>query len=181
MQEKVAAYLAQKEQEQKEKVAMAAAWKEKRKQEHLISLGLYERVYANDESDTDLSAYAEYDQHGYYMRVPIAVTDEEYDAICQYSSQEAMPDDAAQKTDVPSNKVAVTLEAIAWVLFIAGFIGGFVAGFQAVEQEQFAIFAKNTFSLGVALACWAGAFLSGMGFLALSEIIKLLHITYHKK
>ena len=59
------------------------------------------------------------------------------------------------------NSVGVILTIIAWLTFILGFISGIIFG---VSTEGFVI----------TLICWAGSFVSGMTFIGLAEIIKLL-------
>ena len=152
MDPRVAAVLnAQKEKENKKR--------NQKKEELLLDLELYDKVYAPDNVCTDDYPYFEWDDEKgeglYFKKVPIAVTDEEYEALKRCTGKD---DELTQ-----SNGVATTLTVIAWLIYIGGFIAGIIA------CSEF-----RTFEFEVACAVWFDAFVCGTIFLAIAEIIKLL-------
>ena len=129
----------------------------RRRQEHLIDLGFYEKVYAPDDQSGEEYPFFDWDSDKprYYKKVVVDVTEEEYREILKYTAE----------PEADRNAVATILAVIAWIIFIAGFIAGL-----GLVYDTFAI----------TLLCWLGSFISGMTFLGLSEIIKLLHAIKRK-
>lgn len=130
--------------------------KDKKKEELLLELDLYDKVYTQNGDCSDEYPYCDWDDDKginlYYKKVPIKITDEEFEALksCteNYDSEES------------SNPVAITLAVIAWIIYISGFLACAI-----LCSEDYV--ATGFYLLG---AC----FLSGTVFLAIAEIIKLL-------
>lgn len=97
------------------------------------------------------------------------------EAIEEY---ERIKKDPMLARDLEKNNIVATILTItAWVIFIAGFVAGILCG--NVEIEGY--YRHSTeFSFQIAFTYWATAFISGMIFIALSEIIKLLEDIKHK-
>ena len=69
------------------------------------------------------------------------------------------------------NQYATLLEVIAWMTYL----GGFIAGISLANVEvPYILGTRTQFSIVLALAYWAAAFVSGSVFLGFAEIIKLL-------
>lgn len=96
----------------------------------------------------------------YYKKVPIEITDEEYQEIKKYSKDDFL----AQN----NNPIAFTLKVIAILVYIVGFIGGIVMGNAVAEYSW-------DFSWGSAFIFWFVSFFSGTTILGFAEIIQLLH------
>lgn len=130
--------------------------KEKEKEDLLLAQNLYDKVYAPDGECSDDYPYFDWDdennEHLYYKKVPIKVTDEEFEALksCteNYDNEES------------SNPVAITLAVIAWIIYISGFLACVILCSEDYVATGFYLLS----------AC----FLSGSVFLAIAEIIKLL-------
>ena len=156
MHEVVEKYLAEKRQEEFIK-------KEKCKSEKLLSLGLYVREYSRNTSYTseypDYAWNAETQTRRYYRKVPIKVTDEEYEEILKYSNT---------KVTEERNGVATALKGIAVIIYIIGFIVGI---FFAAEVKEITLI----------IVYWLVAFVNGTIFLGLGEIVSLLHKINNKK
>ncbi len=84
-----------------------------------------------------------------YKKVPIEVTDDEYNQILM---------SVGKPSGSSYNVIATIMTVIAIIVFIGGFIGG------CVMIEEFVI----------ALIVWASSFTGGMMFLGFAEIINLL-------
>lgn len=101
--------------------------------------------------------YTEWDQSTssskYYKKVPVDVTDEEYEEILKYSSLSN------------KNPISLTLTICSVIVYIIGFISGIVLGDTLSPYD---------FSFGIALAVWMTAFINGTVLLAISELINLL-------
>lgn len=145
MHEKVKRFIERKEQE-----------RAKKREKHLIYLGLIEKEY----SETQHPDYPHWDSETgkYYRAVPIEVTNEEYGTICSYV-----------KDSPSSNSVATVLKIIAWFIIVVGFI----AGVSAVSSGDFGV------SSGMAI--WIPAIIGGVLFLGLAEIIILLQAIVDKR
>lgn len=153
-------YVAKKEAEKRELY-------EKKKNDLLISQGLYEKVYSdksryskefsNQEFDSDTNKYR------YYKMVPIEISEEEYQQIKELSNT---------TNPVEKNIVASILTGSAWIIFIVGFILGIVFGNVEIEIP-FADYSE--FSFAIALIYWATSFISGLILLGIAEIIKLIN------
>lgn len=134
----------------------AAAEKTAKKNELLISLGLAEKAYANEQS----SEYPEieYDEqtgvYRYFKYIPVEVSDEEYAEILKCQSASA-PD---------QNSVSKIFKGMAWAIFGLGFIAGIVLG------QNFGY----DFNFPIALTAWISTFVSGMTCYGIGEIIQLL-------
>ncbi len=133
MHEKVKEYLDQKQKEV-----------QREKDQELIALGLFEREY-RPEGEAN-AVYPEYDSETqtYYRKVPVPVTDEEYEQIQMLS----------KKSAVKKNTVATALSVLAIVNCVVGVIGGLFQG---------------TFLLSALSAA-----INGIILLGYAEIIKLL-------
>ena len=131
----------------------------KNKENFLLDLELYDKVYSPDGQCTDEYPFYDWDEatgtSKFYKKVPIEVTDEEYEAL------KACSDPANSESS--SNGVATTLTVIAWMIYIGGFIAGILAMNEAYD---------NAFE--IACGVWFDAFVSGTIFLAIGEIIKQL-------
>ena len=130
--------------------------------EFLISEGLFERVYYEENEEENRADYPfyEWDTKGnvsrYYKKVPIEVTDEEYEQIKKYAGMDSAPGN--------NNVIANVLTVIAWLTYICGFIAGIILGQDAGIE----------FDMQVAFIYWATTFVSGTMLLGFAEIIKLL-------
>ena len=143
---------------------------EKEKQKTLIELGLYEKVYSPDNNYSEEFSSSEWDSanstYNYYKKVPVEITDEEYQEVKKYSKK----DDTSE-----INPIATALTVIAWVVFIGGFIAGFVLGNEeVVVKGSYYTYTDTEFSFTIAFAYWCVALISGTMFLGFAEIIKLL-------
>jgi len=159
-------YFKKKEKEQKARLQM-------QRNDLLLSEGLYQKVY----SEKDVYEYdpeypnSELDPQTqkvkYYKKVPIEITDEEYERVIELSEPK---NNKEQK-----NSVASVLTVIAWIVFIAGFIVGIVLGNVEVTRGTYFTYTDTEFSFTIALTYWAVSFVSGIFILGFAEIIKLLN------
>ncbi len=142
---------------------------EETKQKTLLDLGLYEKIYSPDNKYSEEFYLAEWDSttqaSKYYKKVPIEITDEEYQEVKKYSKKEVAPE---------NNSVAVALTIIAWLIFIGGFIAGIVLGTVEVEKGYYYTYTDTEFSFAIAFVYWCVSLISGTMFLGFAEIIKLL-------
>ena len=137
---------------------------EKEKQKALVDAGLYEKVYSpNNSYDRE---YPFYDQNTrkYYKRVPIKITNEEYQELKKYTTK------TNADSEPDKNTIASVLTFIAWTIFIFGFIAGIAFG----NTETGRRYHEKEFSFAIAAIYWCLSFISGTVFLGLAEIIKLL-------
>lgn len=113
----------------------------------------------------NIGKYVEYkwnsDTHKYDMQVPIAVTEEEYNKLLELDVEK---DNIENTINQEGNGIANLFKIIGFIIFIVGAISGFVLGKTGYE-----------FNMGIAFALWFGMFLSGMFYIGIGEIIKLLH------
>ena len=142
---------------------------EETKQKTLLDLGLYEKVYSSDNKYSGEFCLSEWDSatqtSKYYKKVPIEITDEEYQEVKKYSKEEVATE---------NNSVAVALTIIAWVIFIVGFIAGIALGTVEVEKGYYYTYTDTEFSFAIAFVYWCVSLISGTMFLGFAEIIKLL-------
>ena len=136
--------------------------KEQEKTELLINEGLYEKILIDASEvdfENDLVEYS-WDEstqsNAYFKKIPIEITDEEYNELLSFCETE----------EHSSNTVATTLTVIAWIIYIAGLITGLVY----ISEEAFLI----------TLLSWFSCFISGTMFLGFAEIIKLLQSIKNK-
>ncbi len=162
MHELVSQYLEKKKAEEKERVQNEKAKK-------LIELGIYEKEFPADPDNYDYNEYDCYfydEQTGFtkrYKRIPIEVSDEEYQEILKYSDDKPLiPDN--------SNIIATILKVFAWIVFIGGFILGCVCG--NVEVGYY--YSRTEFSIAIAMVYWGVSFAAGFSMLAFAEILDLL-------
>lgn len=145
-----------------------AKFLEKEKRKNLINLGLYDKIYAPDNIQTDEYPLSEWDNtvliRKYYKAVPFKVTDEEYQQIIKLSQKpKVLPTSKPDK-----NTIAKFLTVIAWITFICGFIAGIIWGNLLGDGEGALV------GFIFMLLFWFAAFISGTLFLGFAEIIELL-------
>ena len=126
---------------------------EEEKEKTLIEFGLYEKVYSPDNTYSEEFSSSEWNSVDlttkYFKKVPIEVTDEEYEEVRKYSNHTPLP-----KNNTPeNNSIAKALTIIAYFAIIVGFISCFIFGF----------------------AYFCVGLISGTMLLGFAEIIKLLH------
>lgn len=148
--------------------------KNKEKRKLLMDLGICEKEYSQSSAWSEEYPDYEYDQETkegrYFKKVPINVTDEEYEEILKYCKQ------SDNTTPVnKENKVAKVLTGIAYAIFIIGAILGFAMGYTKNIPED-----TYYFSFAVAVAWWCVSFIGGMFMLGFAEIIKLLNAIKNK-
>ena len=137
---------------------------EEQKNANLLKLGFYEKEYADNEGYDAKYPEFEYDQNGmirYYKKVPIKVSDEEYEKILKYSK--VLPEDNNSK-----NTIAKIFKVMAWIIFGCGFIAGIVLSSKSGRYH-------SEFNFGTAFIYWSVSFISGMFMLGFGEIISLLN------
>lgn len=148
--------------------------KNKEKRKLLMDLGICEKEYSQSSAWSEEYPDYEYDQETkegrYFKKIPINVTDEEYEEILKYCKQ------SDNTTPVnKENKVAKVLTGIAYAIFIVGAILGFAMGYTKNIPED-----TYYFSFAVAVAWWCVSFIGGMFMLGFAEIIKLLNAIKNK-
>lgn len=156
MNEILANYFAKKENEAKENQRI-------NRNKILLEEGLYEKEYSDKGSDD----YPFYDRGKYYRKVPIEVTDQEFERILEYRK------DKGEDTIPDKNGVSTALTAIAVMIFISGFVVGIFDGYGVAFDFDSMDF-EEKFNWILAISSWIDTFVSGTLFLAGSEIIKLL-------
>lgn len=122
--------------------------KNKEKRKLLMDLGICEKEYSQSSAWSEEYPDYEYDQGTkegrYFKKIPINVTDEEYEEILKYCKQ------SDNTTPVnKENKVAKVLTGIAYAIFIIGAIFGFAMGYTKNIPED-----TYYFSFAVAVAWW---------------------------
>lgn len=148
--------------------------KNKEKRKLLMDLGICEKEYSQSSAWSEEYPDYEYDQETkegrYFKKIPINVTDEEYEEILKYCKQ------SDNTTPVnKENKVAKVLTGIAYAIFIIGAILGFAMGYTKDILDD-----TYSFSFAVAVAWWCVSFIGGMFMLGFAEIIKLLNAIKNK-
>lgn len=155
MNEKVEQFLAGKRKEASEEEL-------KKRNLHLIELGLYDVEYA--EGNTFSREYPEMENGKYCRRTPVAVTDEEYAAICA-----AVPEKQKKWPEWP---VAKILFVVALIIYGVGFLAGIVTGVQTsyfMDGQPY-----YEFSWLAALSMWLTTLIGGTLLLGFSEHLVLL-------
>lgn len=155
--------------ETKRNIELDKEKEEKRK--NLIELGLYDKVYSPDNSYSEEFCLSEWNsdesKNKYYKIETVEITDEEYQEVKKYLKKEENKE---------KNSIATLLVFFAWVLFIGGLIAGVKFGeIEVVKTGYYATYTEKEFSFSVAVAYWGVALVSGLMFIGLAEIIKLLH------
>lgn len=160
MNKKLEQYLSKKEQEKRTVI-------ERKKRDLLLREGLYEVQYF-DEWRADSS----YDNESgkYFVRVPIEISDEEYQLVKELS---VSSNKGYDKVDC-DNGIATLLTVIAWIIYIAGFVAGIGFGNVEVVRGTYITYTDTEFSFQIAFTYWATCFITGTMFLGFAEIIKLL-------
>ncbi len=142
---------------------------EEEKQKTEIELGLYEKVYSPDNNYGGEFSSSEWDNatstYKFYKKVPVEITDEEYQEVKKYSKKE---------NTTGNNPIATALTVIAWIVFIGGFIAGIALGTVEVERGYHYTYTDTEFSFAVAFVYWCVSLICGTIFLGFAEIIKLL-------
>lgn len=148
--------------------------KNKEKRKLLMDLGICEKEYSQSSAWSEEYPNYEYDQvtkeGRYFKKIPINVTDEEYEEILKYCKQ------SDNTTPVnKENKVAKVFTGIAYAIFIIGAIFGFATGYTKDILDD-----TYSFSFAIAIAWWGVSFIGGMFMLGFAEIIKLLNALKNK-
>lgn len=155
MNKMVEEYINSKRKEEREKYL-------KDKNETLIKLGIYEKVYSPINMLSEEYPWIEWDDEKedelYYKKVAADVSDEEYEEILRLNKE------IKQKQQSQQNPIAMTLMVIAVITYIAGFIAGIALGWDGYD-----------FNIMIAFIYWCVAFISGTMLLGFAEIIKLLN------
>ena len=142
---------------------------EDEKQKTLIELGLFEKIYSPDDNYSEEYSSCEWDSanstNKYFKKVPVEITDEEYQEVKKYSKKEETTE---------NNPIVTALSVIAWIVFIGGFIAGIALGTVEVERGYYYTYTDTEFSFAVAFVYWCVSLMSGTMFLGFAEIIKLL-------
>ena len=139
----------------------------------LIEEGLYTKVYAPENAtDEELKEYQYYDT-AYYKCVPIEVTDEEFEEVLKYRKISDNVEEnlrEIEQDDEPDNYngVAICFIVFAVLTFVGGFILGIVMGVAGAYGSD------SDFNFGLAIVYWVASFVSGMMFIAIAEVLKLL-------
>ena len=146
-----------------------AAFEQKKKDDLLIDIGLYEKEYSANSTYSDEYPENEWDSETnttrFYRKIPIEVSDEEYLEIMKYQNRM----ETEEKTN---NTVSIVFKFIAGIIFVMGFIAGIVFG----QTEVSGYYSSHTeFTFTIALTYWAISFFSGMIFIGFAEIIQLLY------
>ena len=180
MNERVKAFLEQKEAEANTVEGAKAEVSEKEKHDLLLRAGLYDKVYSEEKSRTSEYPYYDHTVGKYYKEVPIEVTDNEYFAI-KKAQDESKEDNLTYTPDETRNPVAGFLWFIAMALYIGGFLSGIVFANKTVDVGGYYYSRTATkFMWSVALTYWCTAAVSGTLFLGFAEIIKLLEAIKNK-
>ena len=136
------------------------------KENTLIKLGLFEKVYAPSAEESTGYPYYEFDEVNgvakYYKKVPIKITDEKYKEIQNYFDQKDNTQDEKYARSNGNNFIATLLTVIAWIVYVSGLICGMFYGVNG---------SGPTFML---LVCWISAFVIGTMYYGFAEIIRLL-------
>ena len=146
--------------------------REERKQKTLIELGLYEKVFSPNNQRSEEFNCESWDEtnqeYKYFKKVPIVISDEEFQEVEKYSREEVL---------IQNNIVATALTIIAWVIFVGGFFAGIILGTVEVEGRYST---SVEFSFATAFIYWCVSLISGTVFLGFAEIIKLLNAIKEK-
>lgn len=130
---------------------------EARKNKVLLELGLFEKIYSEEEKYSKEFPESEYDNENsktrWYKKEPISISDEEYELVKKYSTS----------SESHNSKVSTCLMLIAILVYLAGFILGCVLGVDRWGDPT-----------AMMLVYWLVAFATGTVYLGLAEIIDLL-------
>lgn len=161
MHEKLKVFLDEKQAEEKAKY-------EEEKNEILLNLGLYDKVYSPDKVQSEEYPYYEWDSvsmtNKYFKKITIDITDEEYELLKGNLTEND------SKIVNKGNGIASTFKIIGLIIYLIGFIAGIALG--TVETGLY--YTRTEFSFAVAFIYWCVAFVSGTMFLGFGEIIQLL-------
>ncbi len=160
----------------------------KEKEELLMSLNMYEKVYSPTDTRSDEYNCSDYSaiegKVKYFKRIPIQITDEEFEEIKKLNAMTdtqsintptvSKPKVMIENTTDESNKIATLLYVIAWIIFIGGFIIGIKFANVEVVKGNYYHYADTEFSLTLAIMYWGISFISGLVFIGFSEVIRLL-------
>ena len=149
MHEKLEEFISKKQAQETRKTA-------EQKNKLLMDWGLCEKIYSPDNRKSPKYPESEFDANGKLLRYkiePINITNDEYELLKKYISND-------KKRNTP---IAIALDVIAYLIFIAGFIAGITFGGTGYE-----------FNIGIAVIIWCGTLVSGILVLAVAEIIRLL-------
>lgn len=139
---------------------------EKEKNDILVELGLYEKVYSDSDEEyehTDGIVFSEWDDEKgksrLYKKKGIDISDEEFEKVKKYSK--------SALSSQSNNGVASIWKTIATFTYVVGFFIGLYLGVSGARYSGF--------FWGTAFITWAVAFFSGTIMLGFAEIIQLLH------
>lgn len=128
---------------------------EDEKEQLLVELDLYEKLYSPDGNYSNEYFFQEWDESNkkckYFKKIPLNISDEEYEVLKKYSNKKE------------KNGIVTILTVIAWVIYVSGFILGIILAANSYEG-----------SFLLLMGCWIGTFVSGTMYLGFAEIIKLL-------
>jgi hypothetical protein len=146
--------------------------KQKKKDEDLIHLGLFEKKYSDSKSDEyiDSEYYRETAMYKYYKKVPLNnVTDQQIDELLSITKEiEHLKKEIKEvKGTLEPNSVAFTLKLIGILIYVVGVISAMV------------FLGNGGGEIGVIIIF--SSFVSGTLFIGFSEIIKLLHSMNEKQ
>lgn len=119
----------------------------------LISLGYFEKEYGFEYADSR-HPFLDKETGKYYRKVPLSVTDAQFDEIVKIGAVQA------QKSKMLPKVLMWTGIAIYLISFSVGIIEG---------NDRY-----YSFNFGTMLAWWAGGFLAGTQFLWMAEVLKEL-------
>ncbi len=140
----------------------------------LINEGLYHVVYSPDNVKSSEYPFEQYDitsgSMRYYKKIPMNVTNEEFEQIKKYSTID----------ETPKNIISIILTVIAYIVFIIGLVLGIYMGVENAYDYDYLPLATEYFSFLIAFIYWGSALISGMTFLGFAEIIKLLEAIKNK-
>ena len=120
---------------------------------------MYEKIYSPNNKYSEEFSIIEWDSNNrinkYYKKVPIEITEEEYQEVKQYLKC----DDSVCINNPKNNPIASILRVIATLIYVAGLIVG----------------CYLSDNLAIAIGCWIGSFFSGTLILWFAEVIRLLN------
>ena len=155
MNEKLKAFLDAK------KYAEKKAYEEKKNQT-LIELGLFEKVYSEKEMYSNDFPYSEYDNEKsrtrWYKKEAVSISDEEYEEVKKYSDIKQNNHNNDEK-----NLIATIFKVLASVIYIAGFVASFILGLDRYGDIS-----------AMVIVWWIVFFVLGTIYLGFGEIIQLL-------
>ncbi len=130
---------------------------EKEKSKFLFELGLFEKEYSPNNEFSSEYYFSEWDGSAtkYFKKVPVQITDEEYEEIKKYAN--------IKTSDNGRNIVADMLTAIAVAIYVIGFIASFFLGVNGYGEIS-----------DMLIVWWIVFFVAGTIYLGFAEIIKLL-------